>query len=336
MSSIVGSAIGGSVTLHDRPHDRARAGSVGVVRRPSAAELMALVTVGLWALNFTVTRYVLTHGFEPLAYATVRYGAAALIVAVLVLVLEGSLAVRRSDLPLLLLAAVLGIWLNQIAFTEALARTTASTGALVMGSLPIFTALIAAAVGVERLTPRFVAAGAVSFAGVALVALGATGGLSGDTTGNLIMVATAATWAGYTVAIAPLMRRYSPVRISAFVLLAGWLPLVVTGLPHLARQDWGLTPQVWALLAFAVLGPLVLTNVLWFTVIDRIGPSRATLFTNLQPFLAAVLGLVLLSERMTLLQLVGGLLIALGIGLARRRWRRVPVAEATAGVRSGP
>ena len=39
--------------------------------------MMLLTVVVLWALNFTVTRYMLTHGFHPLAYATVRYGAAA-------------------------------------------------------------------------------------------------------------------------------------------------------------------------------------------------------------------------------------------------------------------
>ena len=47
------------------------------MRRPRTVELMLLTTVVLWALNLTVTRYILTHGFEPLAYATVRYGAAA-------------------------------------------------------------------------------------------------------------------------------------------------------------------------------------------------------------------------------------------------------------------
>jgi drug/metabolite transporter (DMT)-like permease len=262
---------------------------------------------------------VLTHGFEPLAYATIRYGAAALVVAALAYALEGSLAIRRRDLPLLLLAAVLGVWLNQVAFVEGLARTTASTGALILGSLPIFTVLIAAALAIERLTARFLVAGAVSFAGVALVAAGSRGELSGDTTGNLIMVVTAITWAGYSVAIAPLMRRYSPLRISAFVLLAGWVPLALSGLPDTMSQDFSLAPRVWALLVFAVLGPLVLTNLLWFTAIDRVGPSRATLATNLQPFLAALFALALLSERMTAMQVAGGTAIAAGILLARRR-----------------
>lgn len=288
---------------------------------------MVLLTVVLWALNFTVTRYVLTHGFEPLAYATIRYGAAALIVSALAYALEGSLAIRRSDLPLLLLAAALGVWLNQVAFVEGLSRTTASTGALILGSLPAFTALIAASVGVERLTPRFLVASAVSFAGMALVATGSGGELSGNRTGNLIMIGTAVTWAGYSVVIAPLMQRYSPLRISAFVLVAGWVPLAVSGLRQTASQDFSLAPRVWALLAFAVLGPLVLTNLLWFTAIDRIGPSRATLVTNLQPFLAALFALALLSERVTPMQVVGGAAIAAGILLARRRARVVAPVE---------
>jgi drug/metabolite transporter (DMT)-like permease len=51
----------------------------------------------------------------------------------------------------------------------------------------------------------------------------------------------------------------------------------------------------------------------------RNGASRATLDANQQPFVAAVFALVLLSERMTLLQVVGGILIAGGILTARRR-----------------
>jgi drug/metabolite transporter (DMT)-like permease len=286
---------------------------------------MLVATVCLWAFNFTVTRYVLTHGFQPLAYASIRYAAAAVVFSGLTYGLERSLAVSRRDIPLLLLAAALGICLNQVSFVYALKSTTASTAALIMGSLPIFTALIAWAVRLERLTRRFVLAGAISFSGVGLVAAGSGGRLSASLKGDLLVLATAVTWAAYSVAIAPLMRRYSPFKISAFVLAVGWVPLVLSGIPQLVSQDYDLRPLVWACLVFATLGPLVLTNVLWFTAIDRVGPSRATLFTNLQPFLAAVFALAILSERITAVQVAGGALIAVGIAVARRRG---PVAEA--------
>ena len=119
------------------------------------------------------------------------------------------------------------------------------------------------------------------------------------------------------------MRHYSPYRISAIALLAGSVPLVLTGLPQLLEQDWDLPALVWAGFVFAVLGPLVLTNVLWFTAIDRVGPSRATLVTNLQPFLAAVFAVILLSETITVVQIAGGAAIGLALLLARRR----PAAE---------
>ena len=54
------------------------------------------------------------------------------------------------------------------------------------------------------------------------------------------------------------------------------------------------------LLVFATLGPLVVTNVLWFRSIHRIGANRATLAANLQPFVAAVLAVILLSEPLVL------------------------------------
>lgn len=76
---------------------------------------------------------------------------------------------------------------------------------------------------------------------------------------------------------------------------------------------------MWAAFAFAVLGPLVLTNFLWFTAIERVGPSRATLVTNLQPFLAALFAVALLSEDLGLLQVAGGVAIGLALVLARRR-----------------
>ena len=300
-----------------------------MVRRLSTAELLLLATVSIWAFNFTVTRYVLTHGFQPLAYASWRYVGAAAIFAALTYAIEGSLRVERRDLPLLVAAAAF-LSINQFTFHYGLKLTTASAGALIMGTLPIFTALIAAGTRVESLTARFAVAGLVSFGGVALVAIGSESGGGGSTPGNLLILGTAASWAAYSVTIAPLMRRYSPYRISSFVLAAVCLPLLVAGAGQISDQDWSLGTTVWAAAVFAIVGPIVLTNVLWFRAIARVGPSRATLVANLQPFLAAVFALVILSEEMTWVQIVGGAAIAAGIALARRRraaGAEVPHAE---------
>ena len=278
---------------------------------------MLLVTVTLWALNFSVSKYILDHGFTPLTYSATRYGVAALIFLAIVLAWEGTLRIRRRDLAIVAGAVAL-LLTNQLSFVFALDLSTATTVALLFGTLPIFTALIARIVGVEQLGNRFWIAAALSFSGVVLVTAGSDGGLSGNLLGNVLAVLGAATWGGYSVALAPLMRRYSPFRLSAIFLFAVFLALLVLASVQLGEQEWDLGPRVWALFAFATLGPLVLTNLLWFKAIDDVGPSRAALFANLQPFLAAIIALVLLSEELTMLQVAGGLAIAAGIVFSRR------------------
>jgi drug/metabolite transporter (DMT)-like permease len=166
----------------------------------------------------------------------------------------------------------------------------------------------------------------LSFLGVSLVALG-SGRVSGDVGGVLLGVLTAATWAGYSMLVTPLMSRYSARRISAVVLGAAWVGIALTAVPQVRSQDWSLGWEVWALLVFATLGPLVLTNELWFRSLDRIGPARATLAANLQPFLGSALAVVLLSETLAPIEIAGGILIGAGILVARRRRVSAPPSE---------
>ncbi|OLE31248.1 MAG: hypothetical protein AUG43_00675 [Actinobacteria bacterium 13_1_20CM_3_68_10] len=298
------------------------------MRRPEIADLMLLATVMIWSLNFTVTKYVLSHGFKPLAYGGLRFSAAALLFIGITWARERSFRLRRRDILFILGAAAVGIFLNQVGFVYGTKLTTATTVALIFGTLPILTALFAAAAGIERLHSRFWVAAAVSFTGVCLVAAGAKGGIGGDFWGYALVLLGAATWAAYSVAIAPLMSHYTASRISAYTLAIGAVLLLVAGAPQLASQDYASLPSlVWVAYVFAVLGPLCLTNLLWFNSIEQVGPSRASLYANLQPFLGAIFALLILSESITALQVGGGLLIAAGIVLSRREQPAVLVQE---------
>jgi drug/metabolite transporter (DMT)-like permease len=283
---------------------------------------MLFGTILLWALNVTVTRYVVTHGFRPLAYASLRYGAATALFLCFTWRRERSFRVARSDVRLVALGGLL-IFLNQLCFVISVHETSASTVALILGALPVFTALIASLFGIEQPTGRFWLAAAVACVGVAFVAVG-SGGFSNDVGGDALALGTTISWAGYSVVIAPLMQRYSPFRISALILGIGSLPLALASIPQLTAQQFGgFRWQVWLGLGFAIVGPLFLTNLLWFTAIDRVGPSRANLFTNLQPFFAVLFALILLSEHLNRWEIVGAVAIAAGIALERMR-RHVP------------
>src|SRR5436309_14725731 len=115
---------------------------------------MLLATVCLWALNFTVSKYILDHGFHPLAYSSIRYACAGLIFAGITLVWEGSLRIASRDLPIAVFCPAV-LFGNQLSFVSALRSTTATTVAPIFGTHPIVPALFAAGSGAGHRPPRF-------------------------------------------------------------------------------------------------------------------------------------------------------------------------------------
>ena len=289
------------------------------MRKGSAVDGMLLGTVLLWALNVTVTKFMFEHGWKPLSYGTIRYFLAIVLFWVFTWWRERSLRIERADWWLVGLAG-LCIFVNQVCFVYAVDLSTASTVALLLGATPVFMGLIAVALRLERLQGTFWLGAAVTFAGVALIAV-AGGTITGSLGGNLLGIATAFSWAAYSTAIAPLMKRYSPYRISAVVLAIGWIPLAAIGAHQIPHQHvhWGALMSI--AFVYAVVGPLFLTNILWFTAIDIVGAPRASLFGNLQPFFSVFFALILLSESLHGMEIAGGVLIFAGIVL-ERIWHR--------------
>jgi drug/metabolite transporter (DMT)-like permease len=285
--------------------------------RGRTVDLMLFGTVLLWALNSTVTRYVLTHGFHPLAYATIRYGAAILLFWLFTWWREGSFRFARRDLRYVALAAGM-IFVNQVCFVYSVDKTSAATVTLFLGTTPIFIGIVASAIGLERMGRGFWTATAVSIVGVAFVASG-SGGFSGHLAGDALAVATALTWGMYSVAITPLMRRYSPMRISSVVLGIGWVPIMAVGLRQTLTQSFHFGGYTWLGMGFAIVGPLFLTNILWFTSISKVGPSRASLFSNTQPAFGVLFAILLLGEHLSRWEVVGGVLIIAAVLVERSR-----------------
>jgi len=287
-------------------------------------DAMLAVTVILWSLNITVTKYLLDEGWSPLSYGVIRYFLAILLFAGYTFQRERSFKIERRDIKLVLLAGGF-IFGNQMCFVYGLHFTPASTIALLLGALPMCIGVISAVLRLEHLGTGFWVGAVVTSGGVAIVAL-ASGSVGATVGGIALGIGLAVTWGAYTITIAPLMRRYSPYRISTLVLAVGWVPLAACGAPQIAAQHFSFGWLAWLGFAYAVVGPLFMTNILWFTAIARVGPSRAALFANFEPFVAAVFALVLLSERLYLLEVVGGALIFAGIAF-ERIWKK-PTAEA--------
>jgi drug/metabolite transporter (DMT)-like permease len=270
---------------------------------------------------------MLEHGWLPLAYGSIRYFVAIALFWIYTWWRERSFRIARADWIYVGIAAAV-IFVNQICFVYSLEFAHASTVSLLFGTTPMFVGLLSIAFLHAKLHRSFWVGASLTFAGVALIAVGAGGGLVSGWKGDLLAIMLAVTWAAYTLAIAPLMRRYSPYRISAVVLALGWAPLALVSLPQISRQDFHFSGTVWLGFVYAVIGPLFLTNILWFTAVDRVGAPRASIFNNMQPFFGVLFALLILSESIHGLEIVGGVLIFAGIAYERIGQRpRAPVAE---------
>jgi drug/metabolite transporter (DMT)-like permease len=296
------------------------------VRRPDPADGMLVAANVIWSLNYATTKYAFER-WSPIAFSGLRFATAGIALAILVRWREGGLGVERRDVRLVVVCGIVGIFLNQLTFTYAVDYTAAANVALILASAPAFAAVFAVMLGHERVRPAHWLALGLSLIGVGLVVMGGSN-LSGfSLRGDLLAVGAALTWAGYTVLLRPLLGRYSAARISALVILIGAVILAPVTVVQVANQDFGsLGGLRWGAWVYSTIGPLLVTNWLYFRALHRVGAARATLYMYLQPFLGAVFAAWLLGEKLVAIQLIGGAVIVGGVALGRAvAARRLPV-----------
>jgi drug/metabolite transporter (DMT)-like permease len=107
-------------------------------------------------------------------------------------------------------------------------------------------------------------------------------------------------------------------RLSTLMILVGAVLMAPFAAVQLAHQNFAdLGALRWAALGYSTVFPLVVTNVLYFAALRRVGAARATLFMYLQPFLGALFAALLLDEAIGAIQIVGGVFIVGGVALGR-------------------
>ncbi len=286
-------------------------------RERRLAEIGVVFVMAFWAANFIVVKAA-NEQIPPVTFAFLRFGIAALTLLMALRWREGSLGLPRRDvLPVLGLGA-LGFGLYQILWSTALQDIPAGDSALLIASTPVMTALLAVYSGADTLTRAKLVGCVVSFAGVAVVIASGPGLALTSVIGAGLTLAAAVCWSIYTAFGAPILRRHSPLRTTAWAMVGGSLVLAVPGAGQAIGMDWtSVDANAWAGLAFSAFIPAGIANVIVFSAIRLLGPTRITAYQFLVPFIAVLMGALFLSEPMRIEQLLGGVVIVLGVVLTR-------------------
>ncbi len=274
--------------------------------------------MAFWAANFIVVKAAIAQ-IPPVTFAFLRFGLAALTLLLVLRWREGRLGLPRRDvLPILGLGA-LGFGIYQILWATALQEIPAGDSALLIATTPVITALLAVVSGADVLTRTKLLGSLVSFAGVGVIVSAGHGlSLGGALLGDALTLIAAVCWSIYTAFGAPILRRHSPLRTTAWAIVGGALVLALPGLAQAFGADWGaVRADAWAGLVFSAFIPAGIANVVVFSAIRLVGPTRVTAYQFLVPFLAVLMGAIFLTEPVRVDQLLGGVVIVLGVAISR-------------------
>ena len=293
--------------------------------RIGRTDLLMLLTIVLWAVNLSIIKIGL-RTFSPDAFNAVRLTLASLAyLAVLAFAPGRARFARKGDGWKAAGLGLLGITGYQLFFIQGINIMNASSASIVMGTSPIFIALLATALRQDRISWAGWLGIGFSIAGFVLVVSGDNGGFALSwiaLRGAALILLANACWAGYTVFSKPVLARNSPFRLAAVGTAAGtavYLPFTV---PELAATDWSMVSgEAWGAIAYSGLVAIFLCFVIWYESVRKVGSTKTGIYGNLTPVFAILFAGIVLGERLAGFQIAGAALTLFGVYLTRSGYR---------------
>jgi len=284
-----------------------------------------LILAAVWGASFLFLR-IATPPVGPLGVAAVRVAGGALMLLPLV-ALGGEGAALRRHAPQLVGAALLSSILPFMGLSQASRSLPAGLLSILNATTPMWGALVGWLWAREKLAPVRALGLALGFAGVALLAAdssqlqapGAHGAVA-LALGSTLMYAFAVHYnKRYLADLSPLANSAGTLAMACALLLgpALWIgPQPNTGLGESAQGWLDIPGAAWlALLALTVFCT-GLAYLIFYRLIERIGPSRALTVTFLIPVFGMLWGALFLDESVTMLMLLSTAIVLLGTWLS--------------------
>ena len=224
---------------------------------------------------------------------------------------------KRADVPMFLLAGLLGFGVYQTLLVFGQQGVSASMAGFLINMNPVFTTLIA--VGLRRDTANsFTWLGLAACMG-GLVLMGSARGGFGEIGPSAGMVVLAAlSFAGYTVLTKPLFSRYSAMEVTTYAVVAGSVPFLVFS-PGAVTSVLAASPAQLGTLVFLALLPGGISYILWSRACSALPPGMASRFLYLVPVLGVAVAWLWVGEVPHMLTIVGGVITLAGVALATVR-----------------
>ncbi len=285
-----------------------------------ATDLFMLLAVLLWAVNFSVIKVALRE-FTPLGFNGIRLFFASTVLLVILFLSGEDFSLGKRDIWKLGLLGFTGNTIFQLLFIHGINLTTASNASIIIAMGPIFIALLSSLMKHERLNVTAWAGILISLAGFDLIITKQTGSIHmtwHNLRGDLMILSCDLLWAFYTVFSKPMLKKTSPLKLTAFTMLAGTLFFIPFSIKDVLSISYSsISLKAWVSLFYSGFFSLAVCYLIWYSSVRRVGNSRTAIYDNLVPVFAVLIAYIFLGERLSFLQGTGMLVIFIGIYLTR-------------------
>ncbi len=289
------------------------------MERDRLSDLSLLCVSLIWGVNIVAVKYLLTS-LSPVNVILVRFITGSVLLFLLLLFLE-DVKVPLRDIWRLALIGAIGITVYQFLFTYALKYTSAVNVGILINMSPIYGSFLSSLLGYERFIKKRIFAIVAGFFGVFILMTKGDWGtfLAGDIRGTSLALLASLSWALYTILSKPLLEKHSPLKVTAYSMLAGCVLLgffipVFFDPGELAR----LSLTGWMVIVFSVIFSIVIAFFLWYRAVARIGLTRTMIYQYCVPAAAAAAAYFVSGEKLHIYQLIGGVIIFASVYMARR------------------
>ncbi len=270
-----------------------------------------------WSGNYVAGRFLST-AMPPLLLNGIRWTVSAAILLLLVRARGGRTPLVRHA-PLLGLLGLVGMFLFSALTYLGLQQVPAAQAGMISGLIPIFIMLFGAALTGERPTAQGVVGTLLAVVGVLVLMAGKLGHGAISGTGALELLVAAICWGAYTALGRRFKDRMGPLEMTAGAAVFGAIPSIAAGALSLQGATLHMTPVAWLAVAYVSTVASVVAYLAWNSGVAAVGTVRSAPFSNLLPVFTVVLGILLLGERVTLLEALGGALTVVGALLSQTR-----------------
>jgi drug/metabolite transporter (DMT)-like permease len=282
-------------------------------------EASLLSTAVLLGTNPAAVKYAVGY-VPPLPFAALRFVLAGLMLWAILRLFDPKGRLRREDFLAMAGLGLVGVALNNAAFTFGVSMTSASNTSLVVATAPLWGMLLGFVLGWERPRLRGLLGVGLALLGVGVIVYRGLGTGGTSLMGDLLVMGAAACWGSYSVLSLPLLRRYSPLAVAGYSMLFGGLAILPFASFGILSADWG-TVSIggWGAVAYSALLVAAFGFTSWQRGVSRIGANRMLVYQYLVTLVGVISGVVLFGEGFGIDQAVGAAILLAGVYLARRQ-----------------